>query len=132
MPLTLLLAVGARADVSLPAPAPAPERSCTRAEWLSLKHALARHCARRSGSACEVVRKDLAAGGWCDGEDDPPGCAGDFYVRHGDDRCRITGTGRAGALQIRVTPDCWWWDVLARRAGAGWKILGVAWGDRCD
>jgi hypothetical protein len=65
------------------------------------------------GARAEVVRKDLASGDW-------------------GDRCRVTGTTRGGALQIRVAPDCWWWDVEARRAGAGWKILDVSWGDHCD
>jgi len=119
----------ARADVSPPPPARAAEslpRNCTLGEWLALKHAVARYCARRKDDDCAWARRNLEMQ-FCDGEQpDPERCADSHMVRELPDRCTLEARAPGGTWRVRVQPDCWSWELTAVRRARGWRVVDFA------
>ncbi len=132
----------ARADLALPSEKPAARaataRNCTKREWLSIKHAIARFCRTREPnykppvlsfeSDCQWILDDLETRPFCDGEDDGDRVRCGFPKLADDPEptwCTLTPTS-AGAFAVDVPIDCWGWRLTARRARGAWRVEQAA------
>lgn len=132
----LLAGGAARADSRAPVtgspkgpPKGRPPTQCTNAEWLSIKHEAARYCkaqkdAEQSGGDCQWILKDIANLDFCDGEnhDLKVDCIYDRLVRKNPGRCEMSQQPGTNLYAVRITPDCWTWELTAVRSEKGWEL----------
>jgi hypothetical protein len=136
MALLALASVEARADVS-PSASRAGEalpRLCANDEWLGIKHAVARYCARRPDhDDCKWALENLQMQ-FCDGASpgDADHCAVRSLVLEDAERCWLEA--RVGSsYRVRVQPDCWSWHLEATRGRRSWRVTHFEiWVNGCD